>query len=142
MSGLDLPEIVNASDVAHYTDTVDVLVIGAGIGGCCAAAEAASTGASVLVLERSAAAGATTCMAGGHFYLGGGTAVQQATGHDDSPEEMAKYLTAVSLDPEPDKIKAYCDDSVEHFNWLGLWAFSSSGPITRRRPSSSRRPRG
>ncbi|ALG86314.1 FAD-binding protein [Gordonia phthalatica] len=118
MSGLDLPDIVNASDVTGYSDTVDVLVIGAGIGGCCAAAEAAAAGASVLVLERSAAAGATTCMAGGHFYLGGGTAVQKATGHDDSPEEMAKYLTAVSLEPEPEKIKAYCDDSVDHFNWL------------------------
>ena len=118
MSGLDLPDIVNASDITEYSDTVDVLVIGAGIGGCCAAAEAAAAGASVLVLERSAAAGATTCMAGGHFYLGGGTAVQKATGHDDSPEEMAKYLTAVSLEPEPDKIKAYCDDSVDHFDWL------------------------
>ncbi|MBM7365669.1 FAD-binding protein [Gordonia hydrophobica] len=123
MSGLDLPDIVSASDVTDYSDTVDVLVIGAGIGGCCAAAEAAAAGASVLVLERSAAAGATTCMAGGHFYLGGGTAVQQATGHDDSPEEMAKYLTAVSLEPEPDKIAAYCNDSVDHFNWLESLGF-------------------
>ncbi|GAA2368751.1 MULTISPECIES: FAD-binding protein [Gordonia] len=123
MSGLDLPEIVNASDVAEYSDTVDVLVIGAGIGGCCAALEAAEAGASVLVLERSAAAGGTTCMAGGHFYLGGGTAVQTATGHQDSAEEMAKYITAVSRDPEPDKIKAYCDDSVEHFGWLESLGF-------------------
>ncbi|EGD54873.1 FAD-binding protein [Gordonia neofelifaecis] len=123
MSGLDLPEIVNASDIAEYSDTVDVLVIGAGIGGCCAAVEAAAAGASVLVLERSAAAGGTTCMAGGHFYLGGGTAVQQATGHADSAEEMAKYITAVSLEPEPEKIKAYCDDSVEHFDWLESLGF-------------------
>ena len=57
-------------------------------------------------------------MAGGHFYLGGGTAVQQATGHDDSAEEMYKYLVAVSREPEHDKIRAYCDGSVEHFNWL------------------------
>ncbi|MGH3560458.1 MAG: FAD-binding protein, partial [Mycobacterium sp.] len=57
-------------------------------------------------------------MAGGHFYLGGGTAVQQATGHPDSPGEMYKYLVAVSREPEHDKIRAYCDGSVEHFNWL------------------------
>ena len=57
-------------------------------------------------------------MAGGHFYLGGGTAVQQATGHDDSADEMYKYLVAVSREPEHDKIRAYCDGSVEHFNWL------------------------
>ncbi|MGB3301537.1 FAD-binding protein [Gordonia sp. (in: high G+C Gram-positive bacteria)] len=123
MSGLDLPEIVKASEITEYTDTVDVLVVGAGIGGCCAAVEAAEAGASVLVLERSAAAGATTCMAGGHFYLGGGTAVQQATGHTDTAEEMAKYITAVSLEPEPAKIKAYCDDSVDHFNWLEALGF-------------------
>ena len=31
---------------------------------------------------------------------------------------MYKYLVAVSRDPEHDKIRAYCDGSVEHFNWL------------------------
>jgi 3-oxo-5alpha-steroid 4-dehydrogenase len=31
---------------------------------------------------------------------------------------MYKYLVAVSREPEPDKIRAYCDGSVEHFNWL------------------------
>ncbi len=123
MSGLDIPETVSANDVAEYTDSVDVLVLGAGIGGCCAAVEAATHGASVLVLERSAAAGGTSCMAGGHFYLGGGTAVQKATGHEDSADEMVKYLTAVSRDPEPDKIRAYCDDSVEHFDWLERLGF-------------------
>jgi 3-oxo-5alpha-steroid 4-dehydrogenase len=94
------------------------VVIGFGIAGGCAAVSAAAAGARVLVLERAAAAGGTTAMAGGHFYLGGGTAVQQATGHIDSPEEMYKYLVAVSREPEHDKIRAYCEGSVEHFNWL------------------------
>ena len=31
---------------------------------------------------------------------------------------MYKYLVAVSREPEHDKIRAYCDGSVEHFNWL------------------------
>ena len=57
-------------------------------------------------------------MAGGHFYLGGGTAVQKATGIEDSAEEMFKYLMAVSLEPDEDKIRAFCDDSVEHFDWI------------------------
>ncbi|UQE74971.1 FAD-binding protein [Gordonia sp. PP30] len=123
MSGLDLPEIISVDDVPAFSDEVDVLVLGAGMGGCCAALEAARAGASVLVLERSAAAGGTSCLAGGHFYLGGGTAVQRATGHDDTPAEMAKYLTAVSRDPEHDKIAAYCTDSVEHFGWLEALGF-------------------
>ena len=31
---------------------------------------------------------------------------------------MYKYLVAVSLEPDHEKIRAYCDGSVEHFNWL------------------------
>ena len=57
-------------------------------------------------------------MAGGHFYLGGGTAVQEATGVEDSAVEMFKYLMAVSLEPDEDKIRAFCDDSVAHFDWI------------------------
>jgi 3-oxo-5alpha-steroid 4-dehydrogenase len=118
MSGLDIPATVAAAEVTEWSDDVDVVVIGFGIGGGCAAVSAAAAGARVLVLERAAVAGGTTSMAGGHFYLGGGTAVQQATGHTDSVEEMYKYLVAVSREPELDKIRAYCDGSVEHFNWL------------------------
>lgn len=119
----DIPTTVNADTVESWSDDVDVLVIGFGIGGGCAAVSAAAAGARVLVLERAAAAGGTTAMAGGHFYLGGGTAVQEATGHADSAEEMYKYLVAVSREPELDKIRAYCDDSVEHFNWLEALGF-------------------
>jgi len=115
---LEIPPTVRAAGVKEWSDDVDVVVIGFGIAGGCAAVSAAAEGARVLVLERAAAAGGTTSMAGGHFYLGGGTAVQKATGHDDSPEEMYKYLVAVSLEPEYEKIRSYCERSVEHFNWL------------------------
>jgi succinate dehydrogenase/fumarate reductase flavoprotein subunit len=123
VSGLDIPDTVNAADVAPWSDEVDVLVIGFGIAGGCAAVSAAAAGANVLVLEKAAAAGGTSSMAGGHFYLGGGTAVQQATGHDDDADEMYKYLVAVSADPDLDKIRLYCDESVEHFNWLEALGF-------------------
>jgi succinate dehydrogenase/fumarate reductase flavoprotein subunit len=97
---------------------VDVVVVGFGIAGGCAAVEAAAAGASVLVLERAAVAGGTSALAGGHFYLGGGTVVQRATGHEDSANEMYAYLMAVTPEPEPDKIRAYADGSVEHCDWL------------------------
>jgi succinate dehydrogenase/fumarate reductase flavoprotein subunit len=113
-----IPETVAAADVSSWSDEFDVVVVGFGIAGGCAAVSAAAEGARVLVLEKAAAAGGTSAMAGGHFYLGGGTAVQKATGHDDSPEEMYKYLVAVSPDPDHEKIRAYCEGSVEHFNWL------------------------
>jgi succinate dehydrogenase/fumarate reductase flavoprotein subunit len=118
VSGRDIPETVAAAAVTEYSDDVDVVIVGFGIGGGCAAVSAAAAGARVLVLERAAVAGGTTALAGGHFYLGGGTAVQQATGHPDTAEEMYKYLVAMSRDPEHDKIRAYCEGSVEHFNWL------------------------
>ncbi len=118
MSGRDIPAIVDAAAVTDWSDDADVVVIGFGIAGGCAAVSAAAGGARVLVLERAAVAGGTTAMAGGHFYLGGGTAVQQATGHPDSVEEMYKYLVAMSREPEHDKIRAYCEGSVEHFDWL------------------------
>jgi 3-oxo-5alpha-steroid 4-dehydrogenase len=119
----EIPEVVEAADVESWSDEFDVVVIGFGIAGGCAAVSAAAQGARVLVLEKAAAAGGTTAMAGGHFYLGGGTAVQEATGHADTPEEMYKYLVAVSREPDLDKIRAYCDDSVEHFEWLEALGF-------------------
>ncbi|MGV0746418.1 FAD-binding protein [Mycolicibacterium sp. XJ870] len=119
----EIPEVVSAADVESWSDEFDVVVVGFGIAGGCAAVSAAAAGARVLVLERAAAAGGTTSMAGGHFYLGGGTAVQLATGHDDSPDEMYKYLVEVARNPDLDKIRAYCDGSVEHFNWLESLGF-------------------
>jgi succinate dehydrogenase/fumarate reductase flavoprotein subunit len=114
----EIPATLAAAEVTDWSEDVDVVVVGFGIAGGCAAVSAAAAGARVLVLEKAAAAGGTTSMAGGHFYLGGGTAVQEATGHPDSADEMYKYLVAVSREPEHDKIRAYCDGSVEHFNWL------------------------
>jgi 3-oxo-5alpha-steroid 4-dehydrogenase len=116
--GTEIPATIPVAAAGTPSDVVDVLVVGFGIAGGCAAVEAAANGARVLVIERAAVPGGTTSMAGGHFYLGGGTAVQVATGHEDSPEEMYKYLSLVSREPEPDKLHAYCEGSVEHFNWL------------------------
>ena len=118
-----LPVLLPASVLGDGAEPYDVVVIGFGIAGGSAALEAARAGARVLLLERAAVHGGTTCMAGGHFYLGGGTAVQQATGHADSAEEMYKYLVAVSKEPEHDKIRTYCEGSVEHFTWLEALGF-------------------
>ncbi len=117
------PGGAQAGDANESCADVDVLVVGFGIAGGCAAVEAAAAGASVLVLERAAAAGGTSAMAGGHFYLGGGTVVQRATGHADSADQMYAYLMAVTPEPDPDKIRAYADGSVEHCDWLESLGF-------------------
>src|ERR1700710_916338 len=109
---LEPPPPINAADVESWSDEVDVVVVGFGIAG------GGGAGARVLLLEGAAEHGGTSSMAGGHFYLGAGTAVQQATGVEDSAEEMFKYLMAVSPDPDEENIRAVCEDSVEHFDWI------------------------
>lgn len=123
MSALNLPEVLPSSSLPADAEEFDVVVVGFGISGGSAALEAARTDARVLLLERAAVHGGTSSMSGGAFYLGGGTAVQQATGHEDSVEEMVNYLTAVSRAPDAEKIRAYCEGSVEHFTWLEALGF-------------------
>jgi 3-oxo-5alpha-steroid 4-dehydrogenase len=115
---IQIPAPVAVDHVPEWSDQVDVLVLGAGMAGTSAALESARAGARVLVIDRGGEGTCTSAMAGGHFYLGGGTAVQRATGHRDTPEEMANYLRAVSPLADPEKIRLYCEDSPEHFDWL------------------------
>lgn len=118
MSENSIPDTIAAADVVEWRYETDVVVVGYGMAGACAAVEAAAAGADVVVVERASGWGGSSALAGGHFYLGGGTAVQKACGFDDSAEAMYRYLMAVTPDPEPAKIRAYADDSVEHFEWL------------------------
>jgi 3-oxo-5alpha-steroid 4-dehydrogenase len=97
----------------------DVVVVGLGCAGACAAIEAADAGAEGIVLERAGGGGGTSAQSGGLIYLGGGTPVQQAAGFEDTPDNMYDFLIA-ACGPEPDyeKTRLYCDESVAHFHWL------------------------
>ncbi|MCK8669536.1 FAD-dependent oxidoreductase [Rhodococcus sp. HM1] len=107
------------SEIAEWDLEADVVVAGYGIAGAAAAIEAARAGAEVLVLERSGGWGGAASMAGGFIYLGGGTPLQKACGFDDTVENMKAFMKA-ALGPATDdeKIDAYCEGSVEHYNWL------------------------
>ena len=122
-SGTTLPDVLPASVLTSDTESYDVVVVGFGIAGGCAALEAARSGARVLLLERAAVHGGTSSMSGGHFYLGGGTAVQRATGHEDTADEMYKYLVSNSKEPELDKIRLYCDGAADHLDWVESLGF-------------------
>lgn len=117
--GISTIEPLNARTVASWDDEADVIVVGLGCAGACAAIEAAEAGAEVVVIEAAAMGGGTSAMSGGLIYLGGGTPVQQACGFEDSPENMATFLTA-ACGPGVDaaKVTAYCEDSVGHYHWL------------------------
>jgi 3-oxo-5alpha-steroid 4-dehydrogenase len=115
---------VPLSSVERFDGEADVLVVGLGCAGGAAALEAAVTGASVLVLERASGPGGSSAQSGGELYLGGGTPVQKACGFEDDADNMFAYLRA-ALGPHADeeKLRLYCDGSVEHFEWfrsLGL----------------------
>ncbi len=110
--------LIEIGQVIDWHDEADVLVIGFGAAGSCAAIEARDHGGDVLVLERASGVSGTTCAATGHFYLGGGTQPQLANGIEDSAEDMFNYLMANTPEPEEDKIRLYCENSVDHFEWL------------------------
>jgi len=111
--------VVPEARVPRWDAHADVVVVGLGCAGASAAIEAARAAAETLVLERASGGGGTTGSSGGVLYCGGGTSVQKACGFDDSPDEMFAYLRA-STGPGPDleKLRIYCERSVEHFEWL------------------------
>ncbi|MEU8247276.1 FAD-dependent oxidoreductase [Nonomuraea sp. NPDC048916] len=112
-------EPVSAGSLAGFDHECDVLVVGFGCAGAAAAFEAATAGADVLVLERAGGPGGSSAMSGGELYLGGGTALQQACGFDDDPDNMFAYLrAAVGPHADEEKLRLYCDGSVEHFEWF------------------------
>jgi len=96
----------------------DVVIVGLGAAGGAAAIEAARAGAEVLILERAAAGGGTTADSGGLIYFGGGTRIQKACGFDDPPEEMFKHLMEATGGALEEKVRLYCEQSVEHFEWF------------------------
>jgi 3-oxo-5alpha-steroid 4-dehydrogenase len=108
-----------SSDVSGWDAEADVVVAGFGCAGASAAIAAAREGAKVLVVERAGAGGGAGALAGGEIYLGGGTPIQKACGFDDTPEAMHDFLMAATgPGPNEAKIAAYCDGSVDHFEWL------------------------
>ena len=108
-------------DVSEWHKTMDIAVIGFGGAGACAAIEAKDAGADVTIFELSSASGGSTAMSSAEIYMGGngGTRVQKACGYDDSTENMYNYLKYCQ-GPQGDdaKIRAYCEGSLDHFNWL------------------------
>jgi len=109
------------AEVTTWDIETDVAIIGFGGSGAAAAIEARDLGAEVTIFELASAGGGSTALSSAEIYMGGngGTRVQRACGLEDSTEDMYQYLMAANGPlADPDKVRAYCEGSVEHFDWL------------------------
>ena len=99
-------------------DTIEVLVLGAGIAGHCAALAAAEAGAEVLLLEKSAHAGGSSAMAGGGFAFSG-TDLTVAAGQDDSIDAFRRDLFASGQNRNnPVMIERFLKNQLEAYEFL------------------------
>ena len=109
------------AEVTAWDKETDVVVVGFGGAGGCAAIEAADGGAEVILFELASDSGGSTALSSAEIYMGGGggTRVQQACGFEDSTEDMVTYMM-MCAGPQADeaKIRNYCENSKEHFDWL------------------------
>ena len=99
-------------------ETIDVLVLGAGMAGHCAALAAAEAGADVLLLEKSAQAGGSSAMAGGGFAFSG-TDLTIAAGQDDSIEAFRRDLfTSGRNRNDPALVDRFLHNQLETYEFL------------------------
>jgi succinate dehydrogenase/fumarate reductase flavoprotein subunit len=106
-------------DVPRWDAEHDVVVVGQGIAGGAAAIEAARAGADTIVLERMTRGGGATALSTGITYFGGGTAVQKACGFEDSVDEMMAFVRlAAGAQADPERVRLYCEGSLELFEWF------------------------
>jgi len=110
---------LSKNEVCAWDAEVDVLVVGFGAAGACAAIAAHDNGAKVMLIEAASDAGGSTALSSAELYLGGGTRVQKAVGYEDTAEAMYQYLMmANGPQASAEKTRRYCEESVEHFDWL------------------------
>ena len=114
-------EPLRLSTVEHWDIETDIVVVGFGGAGSCAAIEAADAGSQVIIFEVASESGGSTKLSSAEIYMGGsgGTPIQQACGFNDTTEDMIRYLElSQGEQADKEKIKAYCENSVDHYHWL------------------------
>lgn len=108
-------------DVHQWDKTTEIAIIGYGGAGACAAITAKEAGADVTIFELASTGGGSTALSSAEIYLGGngGTRVQKSCGYEDATVDMFNYLRLCAGEQgDIEKIKIYCNGSVDHFNWL------------------------
>lgn len=92
-----------------FDEEVDVLIVGSGAAALTAAIVAADNRATVAVIEKGDQFGGTSATSGGVIWIPA-SHLAKAAGADDSPEEGARYISALAGDDaEPERIRAFVD---------------------------------
>jgi 3-oxosteroid 1-dehydrogenase len=101
-----------------WDHSVDVLVVGSGIGAMVAALTASDAGASVLLIERSERYGGSSAMSAGGLWIPNNRLMGEL-GIDDSKEEAWTYLKAATEGTVPDdRLRAFLDGAPEMIDYL------------------------
>ena len=104
--------------------TVDVLVLGSGVGGLVAALTAKELGLAAVVVEKAARLGGSSAMSGGGIWLPCNPLIE-GTGVTDSPELARQYLAAVVGDAgpsaSPERQAAFVDGALDLWTALQRW---------------------
>lgn len=90
-----------------FDETVDVVVVGSGVGGMTAAVVTHDLGGSVMVLEKGPVYGGSSAMSGGTVWVPGNDKMQ-AAGIEDSVEDGYRYCRSLVGDGvSDDRLRAY-----------------------------------
>ena len=117
MKGIALAIALSVGAAPEKQESVDLLIIGAGISGLSAALEAARAGASVLVVDMSTVGGGHAILSNGAVSMVG-TPLQERRKVADSPALAEKDFLARGEDNDTRWVAAYVRDSRE---WLYDW---------------------
>jgi len=99
-------------------DSVDVVVVGAGLAGGAAALAAAERGATVCLLEKGHAAGGSSVKAGGGLLFAG-TSLQRRHGVADTAESLRQAIMAAGQDRnDPAAVDVYVANQRAVYDWL------------------------
>jgi 3-oxo-5alpha-steroid 4-dehydrogenase len=128
--------VVDDADAEAWDATCDVLVVGAGLAGVSAALRTSEDrGLDVLVIDRGAGGGASK-LSGGVVYMGGGTRAQREAGLEDTPENMASYLSFETGNiVRGDTVQRFARASTHFQDWLEKYGARFGGPATDEKTS-------
>ncbi|WP_439134263.1 FAD-binding protein [Pseudomaricurvus sp.] len=128
---VETARIVDNPDTFAWDEHCDVLVVGVGMAGAAATLRTAEDPSlEVIAIDRAMGGGASK-ISGGVVYMGGGTKAQKACGIEDTPEQMANYLSFETGNiVRPDTLLRFAHASTNFQTWLESHGARFGGPAT------------